>query len=173
MALVAVAVVYLRIVAPLLQAESVDMDEELEFIPDDVSDLSLDGSSGRGDPAVGLEFVSAQYDIGHFSTTDLHWNEKPERDPFSPHVQINQNDVNAVLDKVKNPIKQFSRVVRVSLPVVSAIVNSERYRYAVVDGEILSVGERAGDFVLRGIEHHSVTLQRRSNQQTFKVMVKE
>lgn len=171
LALVAVAVVYFRVIAPLTEGDVVE--EDVAVIVDDFGDESFGLVESTDSDEVGRGLMSAQFDVGHFRATDLHWNEQPERDPFSPHVQINQNDVNAVLDKVKAPIRRISRSVRAALPIVSAIVSSERFSFAVINGEILKVGERIDDYVLRGIEHHSVTLQRSSTLQTFKVMVTE
>lgn len=169
LALIALVVVYQRIVSPLIGAA----ETAPAVLADDIDDVIDEYEAMNVGVVSDLEFVTAQYDIGHFRTTDLHWNEQPARDPFDPLVQIDANDVDAVLQKVKAPLKDMVQKSRASLPVVNAIVNSERYRYAVINGEILAVGDRLGDFRVEQINRRTVSLKLNSNNQLVNVMVTE
>jgi len=173
LALIALVTVYLRIVSPLLGNDR----PETPILAEDLDEGIDDGMDGYDDTINGamneLEFASAQYDIGHFRTTDLHWNEQPARDPFTPLVQIDANDVDAVLQKVQAQPEEQRRTVNQRLPVVSAIVSAERYRYAVVDGEILTVGDQVGNYKVEQINRRSVGLKTNGNKQLINVMVTE
>ena len=169
--LIALVVVYQRVVSPLMVDAASESDPAA--LADDIDDVISEYEDLSAGAVNDLEFVTAQYDIGHFKTTDLHWNEQPARDPFDPLVQIDANDVDAVLQKVKAPQEERVRAARVSLPVVNAIVNSERYRYAVINGEILAVGDRLGDFRVEQIHRRTVSLKLNGNNQLVNVMVTE
>lgn len=168
---VALLVVYQRIVSPLI-ADS-GFEDDPAVLVDDIDDVINGYAASTAGAVSDLEFVTAQYDIGHFKTTDLHWNEKPTRDPFAPLVQIDSDDVDAVLQKVQEPTREPGRVAAVTLPVVNAIVNSERYRYAVIDGEIMAVGDRLGNFQVEQINRRTVSLKLSGNNQLVNVTVTE
>ncbi len=172
LAVAAVAVVYLRVVQPLMQDDVVF--EDAPPILGEEFDTIADPAAPYGDTSLGLEIVSAQYDVGHFSATDLHWNEQPARDPFTPRVVIDADDVDAVQDKVKATVSgKRAAPTKLTLPTVSAVVRSESYRYAIVNGEILSIGDRIANFQVEKMGRASVTFRLLSSNRTFNVVVKE
>lgn len=170
LALVALLFVYRNIVKPIVGDDEDFV--EASIVDDDIDDWDESEDSYEDDTEQALQIASAQYDIGHFKTSDLHWNEQPERDPFAPLSAIKAQDVTAVLDKVQAPT-QGARKAQLSLPVVNAVVRSESYRYAVINDQIVGVGDRISGFRVDGLDRASVTLRRLSSNQTFKVMVKK
>ncbi len=170
LALIALLFVYRNIVSPIFFAgdEFVDVAIIDEDEPDDWLDESPDG----GDPAnQALQIASVQYDIGHFRSTDLHWNEQPARDPFAPRVTIQATDVSAVLDKVQGAESSVS--FSAALPKLSAIVNSARYRYAVINEEIVGAGDLIAGFRVERIGRTTVSLRQLASNRTYNVVVKE
>lgn len=158
-----------NIAKPLLTTD--DDFTDAEIVVDEPADLFGPSEGAASNPDQALQFASAQYDIGHFSATDLRWNEQPARDPFAPRSAIEAGDVNAVLRKVKSLPKTFKRSA-LALPTLSAVVNSASYRYAIINDNILTVGDRIAGFQVESMGRASVSLRQLSSNQVFNVVVK-
>lgn len=170
LALVALFFVYSNIVKPLVGTQEQAMEAAIVDVPPDLPPESNEPTAGGSEQA--LQMATAQYDIGHFETSDLHWNEHPERDPFAPRSAIKEQDVTAVQDKVQVSVRGV-KVSQLAVPVVSAVVRSQSYRYAVINDQIVGIGDRVGAYRVDRLDRASVTLRRLSSNQIIKVLVKE
>ncbi|MEM8982951.1 MAG: hypothetical protein AAGC71_07995 [Pseudomonadota bacterium] len=164
LALLAAAFVYMRIVAPLVGAQSPAVADDGEYSMENPVELTGNtaGSGARIAPA----------DMKPVSTDGLRWNEAPERDPFAPKVVIQTADLTAVQDKISaEPVSAVTR--RQSVPAVTAIVKAADLQYAVIDGEIRRHGDRIGLWLVRRIERDAVVLASLLDQSTRTVRVQQ
>lgn len=168
----AIAVLYLRVIVPVLQFTSVEIEAPI-LDEDDIDSVLEENAAGFRDNAdQKLQFVSAQYDLKQIAVKDLRWNESPRRDPFAPHAELERDQIKAVHDKV-TPGMNGSGVRSVGLPIVSAILNSRKEQLAVIDGQILQIGEHINGFELRAIARSHVSLLQLSSNRSHLVAVKK
>lgn len=159
--------VYRNIVSPLINNGA----ENVAVIDDAIVDDWMD-NDGSDDPQQALQIATAQYDVGHFSSTDLHWNEHPARDPFKPLSAIEVRDVASVANKVQSAsVVTVGRVLK--LPVVSAVVKGETINFAVIDDRIVTVGDEVADFRVEQLARASVTLRELATGEMHRVLVRE
>ena len=174
LAIVALAVVYLRVVGPLL-----DDTEDVPVIAEDYDDIDevIDSSEDTGIETVeqGLQFATAQYDLQRVSVDALHWNEAPSRDPFAPEATIDTTDVVNVQEKidVAAPVTTRKPPVAARLPTVSALVTGSDVQYAVIDGAIRKPGDRVGSWQLIAIEKGAVVFIDRVRNTTRRVRIEQ
>ncbi|MEO0614827.1 MAG: hypothetical protein AAFY69_01695 [Pseudomonadota bacterium] len=158
----ALAMVGLRVVKPLLA------DREAPFIPDDPDYYALDIDSeltgtGIDTPLQGLQFDSAQRDIRSIDVASLQWQERPGRDPYSPAPRVTEAVLDAVRADVSKPVMTPSAI---RWPAVTAVVDSRKHQYAVVDGVIRKPGERFGGFRLAEVGERGVHVVHAASQQS-------
>ena len=164
--LLALFFVYRNIVAPLTSTET----EAVAVIEDDTDDWM--DSDDRENAEQSLQIATARYDVGHFSSTDLHWNELPARDPFKPLSVIEVRDVASVVKKVQSAsVITVGRVLK--LPEVSAVVKGETINFAVIDDRIVTIGDEVAEFRVEQLARASVTLRDLATGEVHRVLVRE
>ncbi|MEL6366825.1 MAG: hypothetical protein AAFR91_02920 [Pseudomonadota bacterium] len=166
----AVLLIGMNVLRPLLDAREDDW-----VPPDDPSYYDVDiendlTGTGIDTPLQGAQFDSAQLAISSINVAALHWDERPARDPYVPSATVSEAALNAVQAAVKSAPRVMTPT-SVRWPTVSAVVDSRRHQYAVVDGEIRKPGDRFGGFELVGIEQQSVRLAHAATRSARQVKV--
>ncbi|MEL7311133.1 MAG: hypothetical protein AAFN07_06460 [Pseudomonadota bacterium] len=162
---VAVLMVLSNVVRPLLEARK-DHRAVVDTLEVDVEN-ALTGT-GIETPAQGEQFDSAQRAIQKIDSRALHWDERPYRDPFFPVAVVPETALDSITSVVSAPAVGKDRI---RWPVVSAVVDSRRHQYAIVDGEIRRPGDRFAGFLLNGIDKHTVELTHASSRSVRRVKV--
>lgn len=164
LAAIAVLMVITRIVKPLLAG-----DEAVAFVSDDPDYYALDIDSeltgtGIDTPLQGAQFDSAQRAIQSIEVDTLQWDVRPSRDPFSPGPRVSE----AALDAVQAVVARSTPVAMSSVrwPSVSAVVDSRKHQYAVVDGAIRRIGDSFDGFRITDIGQRGVHLVHGASRQS-------
>lgn len=164
LAAIAVLMVVTRIVKPLMAGDAPDA-----VAPDDPDYYALDidnalSGSGIDTPLQGAQFDSAQRAIQSIDVATLKWDVRPSRDPFSPGPGVSE----AALDAVQAVVAQNPPVVAGAIrwPAVSAVVDSRKHKYAVVDGVIRRIGDNFNGFRIADIGQRGVHLVHGASRQS-------
>lgn len=164
LAALALLMVVTRVVKPLLAGDEVDT-----FVPDDPDYYALDIDSeltgtGIDTPLQGAQFDSAQRAIQSIDVDRLKWDARPVRDPFSPGPRVSE----AALDAVQAVVAQNDTATpgAIRWPSVSAVVDSRKHQYAVVDGVIRRIGEDFNGFRVADIGRRSVQIVHGASRQS-------
>ena len=162
---IAVLMVLSNVVRPLLEAR-----EEARLVrgtPDVDVENELTGT-GIDTTEQGAQFDSAQGAISSIEVAALHWDERPQRDPFRPVAVVSDAALDAVAAVVANT-PTAGRKIR--WPDVSAVVDSRQQQYAIIGGEIRRPGDRFTDFQLVNIEKQTVELAHAPSRSVRRVKV--
>ena len=161
---VACAVMYQRIVVPLLPAKPMEsaFDEALDELDAGPTNDTL--------TQPGLKLATAQYDLRNIDVSALSFNESPSRDPFIDRplavAPLADVDLSGVLEppiRINTPPAQRHPV----LPKLTAIAFANDRRVAVIDNRIVRPGESLGAFEITDIARQRVTLRGRADQRLF------
>ena len=166
--LLALFFVYRNIVSPLTSSGT----DAVAIIEEDADDWM--DSDGLENSEQSLQIASVQYDVGHFLSTGLHWNEHPARDPFKPLSILEVDDVASIANKVQavaSPVARAGRVLK--LPTVSAVVKGETINFAVINDRIVTVGDEIAEFRVEQLARASVTLRELATGEIYNVLVKK
>lgn len=164
LAAIALLLVAVRVVKPMLGGDELDV-----FVPDDPDYYALDIDSeltgtGIDTPLQGAQFDSAQRAIQSIDVATLKWDARPSRDPFSPGPRVSEATLNAVQAVVAQNRPVAASGVR--WPAVSAVVDSRKHQYAVVDGAIRRIGDRFNGFRITDIGERGVHLVHGASRQS-------
>ncbi len=158
LAIVALAIIYNRVVKPLQQYTEETPDEQYSTDIDSI--LSDDDGVQRDTVEQELQLVTAQFDLKRIDTGSIRWNESPDRDPFSPRARLQNEEIQAIQSKAEaSPVAvegAFKR--RLTRHNLSAIVNSSQKSFAVIDGKIVQGGDRVGGYQINEIFDKKVGL---------------
>ncbi|MEM9056450.1 MAG: hypothetical protein AAGD86_03175 [Pseudomonadota bacterium] len=157
--LMACALMYQRIVVPLLPDPAMTADYDMPV--DDVDDT---GAIDELTPQVQL--ATAQYDLRNIDIGALVFNENPSRDPFMHRQEVVAPLAEVVVTAPDTPAST-AVLPRRRLPRLTAIAFADSDRAAVLDNRIVRAGERVDAFQVAAIARRKVTLRAVDNQQTY------
>lgn len=147
----ACAIIYFRVVGPAVEMFFPEKLEAVVLDIEEVEILDMDGSeSFSGSTEQELQLANAKYNLTKIDVRHLRWNENPTRNPFTAE------NSSALLPVSKG--EPATAPKNPALPQVSAIVNSRKLKFAVIDGEILREGEIIDGYRLSRIESDNISL---------------
>lgn len=113
----------------------------------DVPDLLDDGTDSTSHHEV--------RSLHSVDTSQLFWNDSPQRNPFVPQSRINSNALSG-LAHLRG--QRNTEIDNQHTPVISGLVAGIDSKFAVLDGHIVSVGERINEYKVVSINSKGVKL---------------
>ncbi|MFK8014045.1 MAG: hypothetical protein AB8G17_01220 [Gammaproteobacteria bacterium] len=158
LALLACGGVTWRVVLPLLPE---NFDEE--SVPVDEFDTYADGAISANAAQPQLKLATAHFDLRNIDVSDLFFNQNPKRDPFISAPIQSAPLAEVTIESAAEPLEQKTEALP-TLPTLVAVILSDDKSAAVIDNQIVRVGDRIAGFRIRDIQRNRVTLAAASNR---------
>ncbi len=152
-------IIFENVISPLLGSQSDDgqINTEIPY------DMMSDGADN--------ELESNQVPMKLVDTSQLFWNEKPKRDPFSLHILKGKAGLIKPIstDTLTKYLKDTKHLTIGVKPKLTGIIKGVDSNYAIIDGKIMKIGDSIRGFSLESILNKSVKLKKHTKTITIRI----